>query len=289
MSTPVSLTLPDCATARTLSTARGAFAALDARPPAGPAEATSVLVPGFTGSKEDFLGVLEPLTAAGFRVVTYDQRGQHETKAGPPPEGWSLAAFAADLQALVEALDVGPVHLVGHSFGGLVAREAVLADPTPYRSLVLLDSGPAAVDARQSELLVRMADGLDGFGLTTVWSIKRSLDLEQGWQPPEDPEVEAFLERRFLGNDPAGLAAIARLLASAPDRSDELAATALPKLVAYGEADDAWPAEIQARTASRIGATAVSFPDAAHSPAAESPKATAAALVAFWGKTGAAG
>jgi pimeloyl-ACP methyl ester carboxylesterase len=92
-----------------------------------------------------------------------------------------------------------------------------------------------------------------------------------------------------MANDPAGLAAIARILASAADRSDELSRVPLPKLVAYGAADDAWSPEIQATTASRIGARAVSFPDAAHSPAVETPQATATALVAFWGSVAAAG
>ena len=74
MSTPVSLTLPDCVTARTISTPRGGFAALDALPPSrrgGQDGATALLVPGFTGSKEDFLAVLEPLASDGFRRAYY--------------------------------------------------------------------------------------------------------------------------------------------------------------------------------------------------------------------------
>ncbi|TGB13279.1 alpha/beta hydrolase, partial [Streptomyces palmae] len=79
MSTPPTLTLPSCATASRLVTARGEFAMHDARPAAGPVRGTALLVPGFTGSKEDFIALLEPLATAGFRVVAVDGRGQYET------------------------------------------------------------------------------------------------------------------------------------------------------------------------------------------------------------------
>jgi pimeloyl-ACP methyl ester carboxylesterase len=108
--------------------------------------------------------------------------------------------------------------------------------------------------------------------------------------------VATFLERRFLAHDPDSLAAMARLLATEPDRTDELVAAlkgpAGPGdrvLVAFGSADDAWSPEIQSETASRLGAAAVSFPEAAHSPAAEAPGPTATTLVAFWERSEGAG
>ncbi len=254
-----------------------------------------LLVPGLTGSKEDFIAVLAPIGAAGFPVVAYDQRGQHGTASltpGPPPEGWCMDAFARDLLAIAAAAAAAGghgaearVHLLGHSFGGLVARAAVLAEPSRFASLVLMSSGPASIGPDRDELLEAMAAGLDTVGLATVWSIMQTMDRDAGVQPPEDPDLAAFLEQRFLGHDQAGLAAMARLLATEPDRTDELAAVsevAGRTLVAFGELDDAWSPEIQRRTASRLAADVVSFPEAAHSPAAEAPELTAKALVAFW-------
>ena len=182
-----------------------------------------------------------------------------------------------------------PVHLLGHSFGGLVARAAVLADPDRFRSLVLLGSGPAALPDDQAALLGQFAIGIEQLGLPQVWTIKRALDIEAGWRPPADPVIDAFLTSRFLANDPGCLAAMARILATAEDRTDELAKVALPTLVACGSEDDAWPPEIQAETASRLGAELVSFPKAAHSPAAESPGDTAQHLAAFWDRVEEAG
>ena len=46
-----------------------------------------------------------------------------------------------------------PLHLVGHSFGGLVTRAAVLAEPALFTSLTLLGSGPAKLSGRRADLL----------------------------------------------------------------------------------------------------------------------------------------
>lgn len=286
VSTPPFLELPTGVTARAIDTARGTFQAHEAGDPSAP---TALLVPGFTGSKEDFVAILAPLAGAGYHVVAYDQRGQYETAGPPGPEGWTLAGFAADVLAVADATTSEPVHLLGHSFGGLVARAAVLADPSRFRSLVLMSSGPAAISDERSALLEQMAAGLDLFGLAVVWTVIREREVAAGWQPPEDPRVDAFMHQRFLANDPAGLAAMARILATADDRTDELREVAPPTLVAFGAEDDAWSPKIQSETASRLGADTVSFPEAAHSPAAESPGATASELVAFWDRVQGAG
>ncbi len=78
---------------RRLRTARGEFAVLD-RPPTGevPLRGTVLLLPGYTGSKEDFTPVLAPLAARGYRAVAVDGRGQHASD-GPADDE---AAYAQD-------------------------------------------------------------------------------------------------------------------------------------------------------------------------------------------------
>lgn len=136
---------------RRLATARGEFAVLDVPPPAGvPVRGTVLMLPGYTGSKEDFTLVLEPLAALGYRTVAVDGRGQHGSD-GPADDESAYAQdeLAKDVLAQARAFDT-PVHLVGHSMGGQIARAAVLLDHTPFRSLTLVSSGAARVSSRRS-------------------------------------------------------------------------------------------------------------------------------------------
>ncbi|MFI5065577.1 MAG: alpha/beta fold hydrolase, partial [Streptosporangiales bacterium] len=138
MSTPKTLQLPSGVQRRTIETSRGAFAALEALPVNGVHERQpALLVPGYTGSKEDFLLILQALAAAGRQVVAIDMRGQFETPGGDDPAAYRLDALAADVTMIADQLGPNPegkgIHLLGHSLGGLVAREALLAGPVPAR------------------------------------------------------------------------------------------------------------------------------------------------------------
>ncbi|MDX6206066.1 MAG: hypothetical protein QOF39_2123 [Frankiales bacterium] len=230
-----------------------------------------VLVPGYTGSKEDFLAILEAITDAGHRVIAYDQRGQYESTGGDDPAAYEIAALARDLLGLIGDQ---PAHVVGHSFGGLVARAAAIQDPGRFRSLTLLDSGPSAIPGLRALTLEVMRPVLVEGGHPAVWEYMVNPEL------PAD--VAEFTHRRFHATSEAGLLVMGDALLAEPDRTDDLRGTGLPMLVAHGDSDDAWPPEVQSAMAHRLGAAYVVIAGAAHSPAVEQPEATAGALVAFW-------
>jgi pimeloyl-ACP methyl ester carboxylesterase len=284
MSTPTSLELPEGTRRATVETARGAFAVLDALPAAGPCElGTVLLVPGYTGSKEDFIAILGQLTAAGRRVVAMDQRGQYQTAGPDDPDAYDPRALGADAAAVCTAVEAA--HLLGHSFGGLVVREAVLGGCTPA-SLTLLSSGPAALPGSRAENLHFMLGYLDG---TPAASLRPK--VSEIWHTVLKPDavaagidgpVLAFLEERMVANNPTGLVTMASHLLKAEDKTAELAARGIPAFVLYGEDDDAWPTEQQRDMAARLGAERTCIPGAAHSPNVEAPATTAHALTKFW-------
>jgi len=292
VSTPRSLRIPPLVRKTVVATLRGPFAAFTVAPASGVIERQpALLVPGYTGSKEDYLAILESLATAGRAVVAIDQRGQYESAGADCRDGYALDQLAADLLAVAAAIagDSARVHLLGHSFGGLVARQAVLAVPDAFLSLTLLGSGPGTIAgeraARLSELLEYLDPADDDIAkladlVAQLW--ERQLK-PQAIADGNPPEIIDFLRDRTLRSCPLGLSAMAGHLLDCPDRTGELAAAAsFPMLVSYGENDDAWLPEVQDLMAERLGAERVCIPGAAHSPAVEAPETTAAMLTAFW-------
>jgi pimeloyl-ACP methyl ester carboxylesterase len=284
MSTPTSLNLPEGTRRATVETARGEFAVLDAMPAAGPSElGTALLVPGYTGSKEDFIAILGQLAAAGRRVIAVDQRGQNQTAGPDDPDAYDLRELGADVTALVAATKA--THLLGHSFGGLVVREAVIGGCSPV-SLTLMSSGPAALPGTRAEELHFMLNYLDG--TPTAALPAKVAEIWAGVLKPEavaagvTHPVMAFLEERMLANNPTGLVTMAAHLLKAEDKTAELAARGIPTFVLYGEDDNAWPTSQQAEMAARLGAERTCIPGAAHNPNVEAPATTADALTKFW-------
>jgi pimeloyl-ACP methyl ester carboxylesterase len=280
------LALPPGATAVTLTIPSGPLAALEARPLAADHRlaslAPALLVPGFTGSKEDFLPVLEPLAGTGRRVVAYDQRGQYESSGPDDPAAYTCPALADDLLAVIDLVG-RPVHVVAHSFGGLVARDALIRQPDAAVTLTLLDSGPAALGGHRRTYLELMAPIINEGGLAAVYAAMEALNANDPTMQALPAETTEFLKKRFVTQSATAVLVTGQALVDEPDRVAELrAAYRRPILVACGEADDAWSPAEQEDMARRLGAAYEVIPGAIHSPAVENPEVTAKTLAAFW-------
>ena len=271
------------ASSRTFSGGAGTLAALDTGGDAP--RGTVLMVAGYTGTKEDFAPLLRPLAEAGYRAVALDQRGQFESPGPDDVARYTVPELGGDVVVVGRALadETGrPLHLVGHSFGGLVCRAAVLAEPALFDSFTLLGSGPAQLGGRRAELLEHLGPLLDAGGVPAVADALEQLAMTDPKAQAVPEPTRDFLAVRFLRNSAAGLRGMADAMTSEPDRVAELAATGVPTLVAHGVADDAWPPAVQAGMAQRLGARYEVIEGSIHSPAVENPERTLAILLDFW-------
>lgn len=224
-----------------------------------------LLVPGATGSKEDFALMAPLLADAGYLAVSYDLAGQYESWQAGPLRGrhqtWGL--FTRDLIAVLEA--GGPAHVLGYSFAGVVAQLAAVQRPELVRSLTLLATPPETGQSFRSVKIVGplswLAPGSVGAGLM-LWGIRSNKNRV-------GPSRLAFVRSRLQLTRRSSVADMVALMKHVPDLSGQLRGLRMPILVAAGE-HDLWPVGKHARFAARLGAALAVYP-AGHSPCETAP------------------
>ena len=85
------------------------------------------------------------LAAAGLQTISINMRGTGESRG--TLAGMTVHDLAADVAGVIEALNCGPAHLVGHAFGNRVARCLAADRPSLVRSVTLLAAGGLIVPA----------------------------------------------------------------------------------------------------------------------------------------------
>ncbi len=100
-----------------------------------------VLLHGFPDSGRLWRRQVEPLVSAGFQVVVPDLRGYGASGKPPAVEDYSLPLLVGDVLAVLDELDLGRAHVVGHDWGASVARGLGLLVPDRVDHLAVLSVG----------------------------------------------------------------------------------------------------------------------------------------------------
>ncbi|HEU5469640.1 MAG TPA: alpha/beta hydrolase [Actinophytocola sp.] len=246
------------------------------------------MVPGYSGSKEDFAPLMDPIARIGFDAIAIDLPGQYES-AGPTEEAAylpsALGLVVAELVGKLAA-DGNPVMLLGHSYGGLVARSAVLAG-APIVGLTLMATGPAELPQGWRRQALDIGEpAIRQHGIEAAQRLKDTLDAHNpAWVALPEP-LKTFLRNRFLRSAPAALLGMAHGLRTEPDLVGALArlmqSSGAQSLVVCGEGDDAWPVSAQRDMADRLDADFAVIRGARHSPAIENPDELLDVLIPTW-------
>lgn len=80
------------------------------------------------------------MVGEGWRVVTYDQLGCGDSDAPTDKSLWTIGRYAEEVETVREALGLGRIHLLGHSWGGWLAIEYAVTYGKALKSLVLSDT-----------------------------------------------------------------------------------------------------------------------------------------------------
>lgn len=239
-----------------------------------------VLVPGMSGSKEDFTLMAPLLAAAGYRVEAFDMAGQYESHAAgpenlePPQRRYTLDLFVDDLVAVLQTGRT-PAHVLGYSFAGTVAGVAAVRHPELFRTLTLLSAPPLSGQAlRGFKRIGPLSHVVPGraLGRPFVAALRRNIH-----GAPRDRA--AFVTARFALTRTSSVADIMALMKRTPDLAPALRATGIPILVAVGEGD-VFPAAAHRAFAQRLGASLLVLPTG-HSPCETAPHQLTTAMLAL--------
>lgn len=234
-----------------------------------------VLVHGLGGSLGYWHGVMENL-ALHHHVVALDLRG-HGRSDGTKG-AFSIETWAQDVEALISALELPAVTLVGHSLGTLVAQQLAVTRPEAVDHLVLC-GGVSWFEPPQRKSYEQRAEQVEADGMDVLVD-----DWVAGALAPRThghlPQVVGLLREVFLRNDPASYAKSCRALAKMPKISRERIGQ--PTLLLVGDHDRSTPLAMSEELHAEIPVSRVRvIPAAGHWMALEHPDAISAAILEF--------
>jgi pimeloyl-ACP methyl ester carboxylesterase len=218
-----------------------------------------------------------------YRCIALDLRGHGHSEAPKGP--WSMQDSVDDVIAFIEGVGASPCHLVGMSWGGMIAVRIAVQRQELLRSVVLVDTSAAAESAELGELERWYMNEVTEKGLTDE-VIETSLPLLYGERyRTEDAAGVAVHYDRLRAMKPEGVVEGLRAIIERDSVLDRLGDIHIPALVIHGADDASIPvSEAEAIAKGIPGAELLVIPGAGHSTPLEAPDVVNAALGAFFAR-----
>ena len=151
---------------------------------------------GFPDNSGSYRHQLPALAEAGYRAISLTLRG-YEPGAIPADGDYTMETIGTDILAVIDNLDTGPVHLIGHDWGAAVAYVAAAAAPERFKSLTVMAVPHAGRFAREGlripkQLRLSWYMGFFNIPWLSDWVVQRQdyafirklwRDWSPGWQP----------------------------------------------------------------------------------------------------------
>jgi 3-oxoadipate enol-lactonase len=224
---------------------------------------------------------LVPLLSQHFEVITLDNRGAGQSAK---PEGpYTANLMAGDVAGLMDALEIKWAYIIGHSLGGFIAQELVLARPDLVSKLVLAGTshgGPNAVPIPPEALDVLTNRTGDSLQL-----LRRGLAIATapGFAERQPAIMEELFQYRLTNPVPPVQYQAQVMAGVGHNAEDRLGLIRCPTLVLCAEHDRVVPPGNGPLMVAKIpGAKLKLLPDVGHLFPIEDPATTARLLFDFW-------
>jgi non-heme chloroperoxidase len=228
------------------------------------------------------------LAQQGFRVVAHDRRGHG--RSSQATSGNDMDGYADDLAAVIDALDLGDITMVGHSTGGgEVARYIGRYGTKRLARAVLIAAVPP--------LLTKSPSNPEGLPIEVFDNLRAALAKDRSQTYREFAPMfyganrtgaqvsQGTLDQFWLWSMQAGLKnAYDSIKAfSETDFSEDLKKFDIPTLVMHGEDDQIVPVKDSARKSAKLikGAVEIYYPGLSHGLTATHPDLVNRDLLAF--------
>jgi pimeloyl-ACP methyl ester carboxylesterase len=225
-----------------------------------------VLLHGLTATRRYVVMGSRSLERSGHLVVSYDARGHGRSAAAPEPGAYGYELLAADLEAVLDALELPRAVLAGASMGAHTALRLALTKPERVAGLVLITPSFEPDAPRDAESLAGWdalarglrEDGVDGF--VRAYDFGKVPDAMRA-------TIETVLRQRLAGHEHP--LAVADALEAVPrshpfEALDELSSLSVPTLVvgSRDEADPGHPLAVAERYAEAVPGADLAVEDA---------------------------
>ncbi|MEO4045139.1 alpha/beta fold hydrolase [Hoeflea sp. CAU 1731] len=208
------------------------------------------------------------------QVVSIDLPGHGRSRA--PDSGWDFADLVASIDRCLSGLAL-PTHVIGASFGGMIAQYIAIARPQRIRSLVLCCTASQFPDNLRSAIAARGAAALrDGMGAIVPETLERWFTVSA-----VDGMTALSCKDLLLASNPAVWDRCWKTI-SLLNTTSGLASLDIPALVLSGENDVATPPALSQTIAHAMpNSELVIMPDASHMGCFETPQPYISAIQSF--------
>ena len=233
----------------------------------GPPGRPTILFANSLGTNFHVWDAQEAALADRFRILRYDMRGHGLTDC--LRGAYTIAQLADDARALLDVLEIGPVHVCGLSIGGMVAQRLAATAPGRVLSLALCDTA-------------------NRIGPPSRWDDRVAAVAKGGLESIADAVLKVWFTPDFLAKQPDAARGMANMLVRTPaegyigcclalrdaDLRDDEARIKCPTLVVVGDQDVATSPAVARELSNAIGGARLEvLAQAAHIPTVEQPAA----------------